>query len=160
MTSTKVAYFEGIEKRYEAELHLSPDDTGSEDSRIDSVVAWLKHRDIQLSAIDGIACRSGFVRPAPSGTYKIVPNMLKDLEEPRLEHTSNMAIAIVTKLAELSGRKGDLLLTTSDPVVSDEIETVERRPASEDPPRRPGPHIQSQGGKAVVGRPHRKNLMR
>lgn len=126
MTSTKVAYFEGIEKRHEAELHLSPDDPGSEESRIASVVEWLKHRGIKLSAIDGIASRSGFVRPVPSGTYRMVPAMLKDLEDPRLEHPSNMAIAIVTKLAEMSGRKGDILLTTSDPVVSDEIETVER----------------------------------
>ena len=48
------------------------------------------------------------------------------MEHPRIEHASNMSIAITMKLAEISGREKDILLTTSDMVVSDEIEPVER----------------------------------
>lgn len=125
-TSTNVAYFEGIEKRLESELHLSPDDPGGVDSRVESVAAWLEHRDIALATLDGIAFRCGFLHPVPSGTYHIVPEMLKDLEKPRIEHASNLAVAMGMRLAEMTGRKGDLLLTTSDPIVSDELETVER----------------------------------
>lgn len=125
-TSTKVAYFEGIEKVHESELHLSPDEPDDPDSRVESVIAWMKHRGIKVNVLDGIACRSGFINPVPSGTYRLVPEMLKDLEEPRIEHASNMAMAMVMKLASLHDRGGDLLLTTSDPVVSDEIDPVER----------------------------------
>jgi phosphate butyryltransferase len=125
-TSTRVAYFEGIEKRFESELYLSPDDPSGVETRIESVATWIKHRGVPLSALDGIACRCGFLHPVPSGTYLVAPEMLKDIEEPRIEHASNMAIALVLRLAEMSGRKGDLLLTTSDPMVSDELETVER----------------------------------
>ncbi len=125
-TSTKVAYFEGIEKLYETELHLSPDDTDDVDSRVGAVLAWMRNRSIDVNSLDGIACRSGFMHPVPSGTYRLVPEMLTDLETPRIEHASNMSVAMVMKLASLHERKGDLLLTTSDPVVSDEIDTVER----------------------------------
>jgi phosphate butyryltransferase len=124
--STRVAFFQGIDKLAEAELHLSPDEPSGVESRVDSVTGWMKHHQIELKSLHGIACRCGFFHPVPSGTYRIVPEMLRDLEEPRIEHASNLSVAMVMKLAEMSGCKGDLLLTTSDPVVSDEIETVER----------------------------------
>lgn len=125
-TSTKVAYFEGVEKLQETELHLSPDDNDDVDTRVDTVSAWMRHRKIDLNSLDGIACRSGFMHPIPSGTYRLVPEMLTDLETPRIEHASNMSVAMVMKLASQHAHKGDLLLTTTDPVVSDEIDTVER----------------------------------
>ena len=124
--STKITCFRGTEKLIESEIHLSPDTSDGEASRLASILEWLKEADFELSSFDGIACRCGFVHPVPAGTYRIVPEMLHDLENPRIEHASNMSIAITMKLAELSGREKDLLLTTSDTVVSDEIDTVER----------------------------------
>jgi phosphate butyryltransferase len=124
--STRVAFFQGIDKIAEDELHLSPDEPNGVEGRVESVIAWMKDNEIDLKSIDGIACRCGFLHPVPSGTYRLVPEMLKDLEEPRIEHASNLSVAMVMKLAEMRGFKGDLLLTTSDPVVSDEIEIVER----------------------------------
>jgi butyrate kinase len=125
-SSTKVAYFEGVEKRFESELHLSPDDPDDPDFRAGSVSAWLERRGIALSDLDGIACRCGFLRPVPPGTYRLAPQMLDDLASPRIEHASNQAVAMAMKLAEAGGKKDRLLLTTSDPIVSDELETVER----------------------------------
>jgi len=124
--STKVAVFTGIEKVRETELHLSPDDEDNAASRVDAVAAWLLGGGLDLAEFDGLACRCGFIKPVPAGTYRLVPEMLHDLESARIEHASNMAVEITMKLAAMSGRENELLLTTSDPVVSDEIETVER----------------------------------
>ncbi len=125
-TSTKVAYFEGIEKLHEADLHLSPDDTDDVDTRAGIIENWLAEKSITLDSLDGIACRAGFLQPIPSGTYRVVPEMLNDLAQPRIQFPTNMSIPIILKLAKMSGRENDILLTTSDTVVSDEVETVER----------------------------------
>jgi len=126
LTSTKVAYFEGIEKMYETNIHLSPDVTDGVETRVESIVSWLREKGLDLKLLDGIACRSGFFQPVPTGTYRIVPEMVDDIKNPRIEHISNISIPITMKLAELSGSENEMLLTTSDPSVSDEIETVER----------------------------------
>jgi len=124
--ATKASIFTGIEKIHDTELHVSPDVDDSIETRVDSVVMWLDEIGVELNSFDGIACRSGFFKTIPSGTYRLVPEMIRDLEHPRIEHASNMSVAMVMKLAELSGRGENMLLTTSDPVVSDEIDTVER----------------------------------
>ena len=126
LTSTKVVCFEGIEKVCESDIHLSPDASDGVDTRVESIVSWLSESGINLSSFHGFACRCGFVQPVPTGTYHIAPEMLEDLEHPRINHASNISVAIITKLAELSGRNNNLLLTTSDPIGSDEIKTVDR----------------------------------
>ena len=124
--ATRMALFEGIEKVQESESHLSPDVTDCVDTRVKAVADWLGTIGVKLSSLDGIACRCGFINPVPSGTYRLAPEMLGDLEHPRIEHASNMAVAITMQLAEMSGRADELLLTTSDPVVSDEMDLVDR----------------------------------
>lgn len=124
--ATKMALFEGIEKVQAIETHLSPDVTDSVETRVQSVTDWLGSIGAELSSLDGIACRCGFISPVASGTYRLSPEMLEDLEHPRIEHASNMAVAITMELARMSGREGELLLTTSDPVVSDEMDVVDR----------------------------------
>ncbi len=123
--TTKASVFLGLEKVHDIELHVSPDVEDNVDSRLESIENWLKEIGEELSAFDGIACRSGFLKPIPSGTYRLVPEMLKDLEHPIIKHASNMSVAMVMRLAE-KGNNPSVLLTTSDPVVSDEIDTVER----------------------------------
>jgi len=124
--SIKVAYFEGLEKIHESDIHLSPDDVDTVELRSGMIVSWLSELNLDLKAIDGIACRSGFLKPVPSGTYNIVPEMIHDLENPRIEHAFNMAVVIAVRLAQMSSRENDMLLITRDPFVSDEVETVER----------------------------------
>lgn len=125
-SSTRVACFEGIEKIAVAEIHLSPDDPDNVDTRAGSILAWLAEKGMNMSLFDGIACRSGFLKPVPTGTYPVVSEMLTDLEHPRIDHPFNISIPVAMKLAEAGGRGGSMLLTTSDPFVSDEVETVER----------------------------------
>lgn len=125
-TSVKVAVFDGIEKTAEADLHLSPDEDDTIENRVSLVTSWMGKNKIAIESIDGIASRCGFINPVPSGTYHIVPEMIEDLQTPRVAHGSNMSIIIAKKLADMSPRSNEVLLTTSDPVVSDEIETVER----------------------------------
>ncbi|MCE5249739.1 butyrate kinase [bacterium] len=126
IASTKTAYFEGIERLCESEHHLPLDAPDDLDTRVEAVIAWLKAQSIDITALDGIACRGGYVQPVPTGTYRVVPEMLLDLEQPRIDHPSNMSAAIAMRVAAMTGAKGPLLITTSDPVGSDEIETVER----------------------------------
>lgn len=126
MTGTKISLFEGIEKLYESELHLDPDEPGDTESRVESLLGWLEHRGVTVNSLDGVACRCGFVKPIPSGTYRVVPEMLQDLEAPRIDHASNLSVAMAMRIASLHERAGDLLLTTTDPVVSDEMAAVER----------------------------------
>ena len=69
LNSTKVACFEGIEIVCSSELHLSPDAADTIGIRIESVVSWLSEIGMDISSIDGIACRGGYVQPVPTGTY-------------------------------------------------------------------------------------------
>ncbi len=126
ITSTTVASFIGIAKVREAVLHIPLDTEDTVETRSETVLGWLADEGINPTALDGIACRSGFIRPVPTGTYRLVPEMISDLENPRFRHASNMGVAIAMRLAEATGRPADILLTTSDPVVSDEINLVDR----------------------------------
>ncbi|MBN2725020.1 MAG: butyrate kinase [Deltaproteobacteria bacterium] len=125
-TSTKVAWFRGIYKMDESEVHLDVDTPDSVDNRAAQIVDWLNTRGVSPSDLRGIACRGGFMHPVPSGTYKICGEMIHDLENPRINHASNMAVFIGMKIAADAGPEHDILITISDPVVTDEIELVER----------------------------------
>jgi len=125
-TSTKVAYFEGLAKRLESEVHLPPDAPDGTDERAAGIEAWMREQGLAAGSLDAIACRGGFLAPVPGGTYRVVPEMLRDLDQARIQHASNMSVFIGQKLAELSGRGDDMLVTTSDAVVTDEMELVER----------------------------------
>ena len=88
-TSTKVAWFVGLYKTHESEVHLNPGDSDGIDARNEGILAWMRQNDLRLSELQGIACRGGFIQPIPSGTYRVVPEMLTDLEKPMISHASN-----------------------------------------------------------------------
>jgi len=125
--STKIAVYEGLEQVHEFEIHLSPDDEDGVEYRVRSIANHLERAGIALTSLDGIACQGGFLQPIPSGTYKVVPEMVRDLvERPLRQHASNMAISIGMRLAHLAGNQNDMLLTTTDPFVCDEMDLVDR----------------------------------
>ncbi len=124
--ATKLAFFEGIKKKHATDLHLSLDEPDGVEPRIDAIMGWLSEIGVALDTLEGICCRSGFFNPVPTGTYRVVEDMEVDLVRSRFDHTSNLSVPIVLKLAEMSGHAESMILTTSDPSVSDEIETVER----------------------------------
>jgi len=125
-TSTKLALFRGFELEAADEVHIPPDFDDGVENRTKAIVEWIDERGIVPGGLTGIVCRGGFVQPVPSGTYEVCDEMVKDLEEPRIDHASNMAIPIGLKLGERLAGGGDLLITMSDPVATDEMEITAR----------------------------------
>lgn len=119
-TSTKLALYDGLELEAEEEVHLPPDYEDGIDARTAAIVAWVENVSGGGGAITGIACRGGFVKPVPCGTYIVCDEMTADLGDPKIDHASNMAIPIGTKLRERLGGDG-IMVTTTDPVASDEM---------------------------------------
>ncbi len=125
-TSTKVALFRGFELAAAEEVHLPPDYTDSVENRVEAIISWVEKQGVTKGGLTGIACRGGFLKPVPTGTYRICDEMIEDLEEPRIAHASNMAIPIGLELRERFAGGREVLLTTTDPVASDEMSTVAR----------------------------------
>ncbi len=123
---TNVAYFEGGGPVHDAILHLSPDVCDSVDCRCESIREWARETGIDLNSLSGIGCRGGFIKPVLSGTYEVVDEMVRDLEDARVDHHSNLGIWIASRFAEDLKKDEDFLLTISDPVVSDELDVEER----------------------------------
>ena len=125
--STRISIYQGVEEIHKSEIHLPPDEEDSIEYRVGSVVAYLEAMETDLSSLEGIACQGGFLQLIPSGTYKVVPEMLKDLSQRPLRiHASNMGIAMGLKLAETIAGHTEMLLTTTDPFVCDELDVVDR----------------------------------
>ncbi|PKN27631.1 MAG: butyrate kinase [Deltaproteobacteria bacterium HGW-Deltaproteobacteria-22] len=125
-TSTKVAWFVGLYKIRESEVHLAPGDPDGADARNDGILRWMQENQLLLNDLGGIACRGGFIAPVPSGTYRVVSEMLADLENPMIEHASNLSISMAVRLSQLAANPSKILITMTDPVVCDEVDTVER----------------------------------
>jgi phosphate butyryltransferase len=125
-TSTKVALYRGVSLQASAEVHLPPDFEDNTETRASTIIDWIRNCGVEEGGLGGIACRGGFVRPVPTGTYRVCPEMIEDLAEPRIEHASNMAIPIGMMIAEKYSGPEDMLVTTTDPVASDEMDTSER----------------------------------
>ncbi len=125
--STRIAVYQGVEQIHKFELHLLPDEPDGIEHRVASVAAHLEQAGIPLKTLSGIACQGGFLQPIPSGTYRVVPEMVTDLvETPLRPHASNMGISMGLKLSELADSQKELLLTTTDPFVCDELDLVDR----------------------------------
>jgi phosphate butyryltransferase len=121
-TSTKLALYRGLELAASEEVHLPPDYPDSIENRTKTIVEWVKAHGIGGGDLTGIACRGGFIAPVPTGTYRVCPEMVEDLDEPRIVHASNMAIPIGLKIKEEFSASDTLLVTTTDAVASDEME--------------------------------------
>lgn len=125
-TSTKLALYRGLELAAAEEVHIPPDFSDGVDTRTEAIVGWVKKQGLGRGDLTGIACRGGFVQPVPAGTYEVCGEMVEDLQEPRIVHASNMAIPIGLGLREELAGDEPFLITTTDPVASDEMETVAR----------------------------------
>jgi phosphate butyryltransferase len=125
-TSTKLALYRGTDLVDSEEVHLPPDFADGIENRSAMIINWVKAHDMAPGELTGIACRGGFIQPVPTGTYEVCPEMKADLEKPRISHASNMAIPIALRLREELRASGELLITTTDPVASDEMETGPR----------------------------------
>ncbi|MBU8923056.1 MAG: butyrate kinase [Bacteroidales bacterium] len=125
-TSTKLGLFSGLRLVAEEEVHLPPDFEDTIETRSDAIIKWIESQGVEKGQLTGIACRGGFVRPVPTGTYRVCSEMLKDLEDPGIVHASNMAIPIGQKIVERYAGDTEIFVTTTDPVASDEMKTSAR----------------------------------
>ncbi len=122
-TSTKVAYFEGIDKRGDFEVHVGPDQEDTAEERAALILRWLAETGVDLARLQGIASRGGVLKPIPGGTYPISEALLADLAQPRLAHASNMGVPIALALKDLGDMGArDIPITVTDPPVIDEVD--------------------------------------
>lgn len=129
-TSTKIGLFE--EERLlwaekiehpEAELKSFPRIFDQQAYRARAISAFLERKGVDAAKLSAIVARGGLLRPLASGTYRITPAMLADLQEAaRGEHASNLAAPIAVALA--AGQEIPCLIV--DPVSVDELEPVAR----------------------------------
>ena len=66
-TSTKVGIYDGTLRLHESEVHLNADFPDGAENRATGIVAWMKEVGIEISSLDGIAPRGGFIAPVPHG---------------------------------------------------------------------------------------------
>jgi phosphate butyryltransferase len=125
-TSTKVALYRGTSLQAADEVHIPPDFADGVEPRADAIMRWVEKQGIGKGELTGVACRGGFVKPIPTGTYDVCGAMVEDLEEPRIQHASNMAIPIGLMIRERFSGDGEIFVTMTDPVASDEMETMAR----------------------------------
>lgn len=125
-TSTKVALYHGTTLEAADEVHIPPDFADGIESRADAILRWIEGRGVGRGELTGIACRGGFVKPVPTGTYDVCGEMVEDLAEPRIQHASNMAIPIGMMIRERFSGDGEVFVSMTDPVASDEMDTTAR----------------------------------
>lgn len=125
-TSTKLALFRGLDLAAQDEVHIPPEFEDTIDARTDAIVRWIEKQDVRPGMLTGIACRGGFVRAVPSGTYRVCAEMVDDLVSPKINHASNMAIPIGLKVGERYAGGDGILITMTDPVATDEMATAAR----------------------------------
>ncbi len=123
-TSTKVAVYSGLTLLAQDELPIPADREDGVEPRVDSVREWFSRRGLHLAEITGIAARGGFLAPLPSGTCRVVPAMLQDLERAPYPHASNLSVPAALRLAEHIGP--EVLVTVTDPVTCDELDPEQR----------------------------------
>jgi LIVCS family branched-chain amino acid:cation transporter len=81
----------------------------------------LAEHHIDLSTVDAVAARGGFLHPLPGGVYRVTRRMIEDLEKNAWrQHPSNWGAAIASEIAEAH----DIDAFIVDPVVVDEMDDV------------------------------------
>lgn len=126
---TRVAIYEDRVKAFEAVIPhnlnynvVSGEAYGSQLLQVKGeLLKKLKREFVDLSKIDAVVARGGFLKPLPSGTYRISKNMLDDLEKnAQRQHPSNWGALLAYEIATANNVEAYVV----DPVVVDEMEDV------------------------------------
>ncbi|MCX7959368.1 MAG: hypothetical protein N3B13_10005 [Deltaproteobacteria bacterium] len=122
-TSTKVAIFKGTGLLLKEDIPLAVQQNTDADFRVNQIRTFLGNHRISLEMVSGIAVKGGYLQPAEGGTFLVDEEMIKDTHNSTIEHPSNLGIIIGERL---KSRKGEILLTTTDPISTDEMADPER----------------------------------
>ncbi len=123
-TSTKVSVYSGLTLLAADDIQPEPGVRDDLDGRVDRVIAWMDRVGLDPMELTGIAARGGLMAPVAAGTYRVSSAMLADLAASPVFHPSNLAAPMARRIGERIGP--DVLVTTTDPVMIDEIEPAQR----------------------------------
>jgi len=129
-TSTKIAVFDGETEVTCCTINHSVDELMKYETMMDQfelrkkmILDVLHSKQIDLSTINAVVGRGGFLKPMEGGTYKVNNKMLTDLRWGlRGEHASNLGGILADNIAQ----ELNVLAYTVDPVVVDEMEEIAR----------------------------------
>ncbi len=126
--ATRVAIFDDTVPVFETYIPHQIDRAMNKEER-DAKFAFMKEeltnrlteQHIDLSTVDAVTARGGFLHPLPGGVYRVTERMIRDLEENAWrQHPSNWGAAIAYDIAEAN----DIDAFIVDPVVVDEMDEV------------------------------------
>jgi butyrate kinase len=129
-TSTKVGLFRDeatrvVESIKHSDADLAPfaSINDQREFRERAVFGFLESQAVEPRTLSAIAARGGLLKPVPSGTYRVNPEMVKDsFEARRGAHASNLAAQIGFSM----GEKLSIPCYIVDPVSVDELEPIAR----------------------------------
>ena len=135
-TSTKIAYYEDGQQRFETNLTHSAEEIAKYESvmhqggmRRDAIVNFLAENGVDLDSIDLIMARGGLITPIQAGVYEVTPQMREALLEGRNGvHACNLSALIaddlaadINKLRAEKGEEGICKAYIADAPTSDEM---------------------------------------
>ena len=131
-TSTKIAVYDDLTPVFEKTLRHEPAELDKYggileqyEYRKNLVLEAMQENNVAPSSLHAVVGRGGLVRPVGGGTWKICPNMLRDLQDPSLWgriHASNLGAFI----ADPIGKELNIPAFIVDPVVVDEFDDIAR----------------------------------
>lgn len=127
-TSTKIAVFEDEEEVFSETLRHSAEELDVYETIADQwdfrrklVMDELREHGLKAEDMNAISCRGGLIRPIPSGTYRVGPQMLEDCRAGvRGQHASNLGALIGAQISEETGVPAFVV----DPPSVDEMSVV------------------------------------
>lgn len=135
-TSTKIAYYEDGQQRFETNLTHSAEEIAKYESvmhqggmRRDAIVNFLSENGVVLDSIDLIMARGGLITPIQAGVYEVTQQMREALLEGRNGvHACNLSALIaddlaadINKLRAEKGEEGTCKAYIADAPTSDEM---------------------------------------
>jgi len=123
-TSTKVSVYSGLTLAAKADVGPEAGAADDLDGRVEQVLGWMSRAGLDPMELTGIAARGGLMAPVTAGTFRVSSEMIEDLAQSPVFHPSNLAAPMATRLGERVGP--DVLVTTTDPVMIDELDPVFR----------------------------------
>lgn len=131
-TSTKIAVYDGDQPVFEKTLRHDPAELEpfggiieQYDFRKKLVLEAMQENNVEPASLQAVVGRGGLIRPVCGGTWKISPNMLRDLKDPSLWgriHASNLGAFIADAISKELSIPGFIV----DPVVVDEFDDIAR----------------------------------
>ncbi|MBQ7261050.1 MAG: butyrate kinase, partial [Lachnospiraceae bacterium] len=129
-TSTKIGVFEDETLLFEETLRHTTEEIARFDKIVDQkdfrkeiIVNLLKEKDFDINSLDFVVGRGGMLKPIPSGTYEVSPELLHDLEIGKQgQHAFNLGGILAKEIADSIGVPSYIV----DPTVVDEMMDIAR----------------------------------